>query len=76
MEPAAAATGGVDADDEHNWLEEVASDSNLEWVRAQNNVTLERLGNPEESPLYNRVLAILDRYAHASQSVCTSQLLN
>ena len=45
---------------EHDWLEEVASESNLDWVREQNKQTLSRLGNPEDCAVYDRVLAILD----------------
>ena len=54
------AGAAAEAVGEHDWLEEVASESNLEWVRAQNSDTLQRLGNPEEAPLYGRVLDILN----------------
>ena len=58
--PDVPSAAGAEAVGEHDWLEEVASESNLDWVRAQNADTLGRLGNPEETPLYGRVLAILD----------------
>ena len=52
---AGAAQGG-----EHDWLEDVTSERNLNWVRSQNADVLERLGDPTESPLYGRLLGILD----------------
>lgn len=36
------------------------NESNLDWVRAQNEASLERLGDPTKSPLYDRVLNILN----------------
>jgi len=47
-------------DGEHAYLEEVLGDRALTWVRAQNDVTLRELGNPESNPAYNQVLSILD----------------
>jgi prolyl oligopeptidase PreP (S9A serine peptidase family) len=57
---AAPKVAPAEAVGEHDWLEEVALESNLDWVRAQNADTLGRLGDPEQTPLYSRVLAILD----------------
>lgn len=49
----------MDKQGEHAWLEEVLGDRALGWVKSENNKTVSALGNPEGSPLYNRVLGIL-----------------
>ena len=48
---------------ENDWLEDVEKESNLDWVRQQNKATLDRLGNPEANPIYDRVLGILNSKA-------------
>jgi len=50
----------VDNGSEHDWLEDVTGAKPLDWVRERNADTLSRLGNPEDSPVYNRVLSILN----------------
>lgn len=45
---------------EHSFLENVLGDDALAWVGDQNKDALARLGDPSGSPLYNRVLSILD----------------
>ena len=47
-------------DGEHSFHEEVECDKALNWVRAQNAITLSRLGNPETNPAYQTVLEILN----------------
>lgn len=47
-------------DHENNFLEEVLGDKALSWVREQNAKCMVAVGNPESSPLYNRILGILD----------------
>ena len=42
------------------WLEDVDSDKALNWVRAQNANTFEKLGDPAKSPLYPRLKAIYE----------------
>ena len=46
-------------DGEHAWPEEVDGDRALEWVRAQNERAVERLGEPSKTALYERVYGIL-----------------
>jgi hypothetical protein len=45
---------------EHDDLKEVLSDSALEWVKDRNAHCVAQLGDPNRSPLYNKVLSILD----------------
>lgn len=47
-------------DGEHSFLEDVAGDSALSWVKARNVHAIDTLGKPESSPLYNKVLTILN----------------
>lgn len=42
------------------WLEEVQGEDALGWVREQNKVALDRIGDPEGSASYDRILSILD----------------
>lgn len=44
---------------EHAWLEDVLGERALDWVRKHNAETLERLGDPTGTPLFERVHAIL-----------------
>lgn len=46
--------------EEHSYLEEVLGDKAITWVKERNNHSINKLGNPERSPLYNKVLNILD----------------
>lgn len=45
--------------DENIWLEEVLGDRSLEWVKEQSEQAIKNLGEPKASPLYNRILSIL-----------------
>lgn len=45
--------------DENLWLEEVLGDRPLEWVKAQSDQAVSQIGEPKASPLYDRLLAIL-----------------
>ena len=47
-------------DGEHAWLEEVEGEEALAWVTERNAKALEALGDPTGTPLYERVLSILD----------------
>ena len=42
------------------WLENVTDSNALAWVRRRNDDTLTLFGEPEKSPLYSKILAILD----------------
>eukprot|EP01031_Cornospumella_fuschlensis_P042477 gene42477-51892_t len=42
------------------YLQEVQGAKALEWVRAQNKHCLQRLGDPSKSPVYDKILSILD----------------
>jgi prolyl oligopeptidase PreP (S9A serine peptidase family) len=44
---------------EHAWLEDVLGERALAWVRAHNQKTIEALGDPTGTPMYERVLNIL-----------------
>ena len=57
-------------DAENRFLEEVEGERAVAWVRRQNDRTLQALGDPSESPLFAKVLAILessDRIAHVER---------
>ena len=47
-------------DGEHKSYEEVMGAEALGWVKSVNENTIEMLGDPEESPLYQKILDILD----------------
>ena len=47
-------------DGEHSFLEEVAGDAALSWVKSRNSHAIDTLGQPETSPLYGQVLSILN----------------
>ena len=47
-------------DGEHSFLEDVGGDSALSWVKARNAHATDTLGKPESSPLYTKVLTILN----------------
>ncbi|CAE8693189.1 unnamed protein product, partial [Polarella glacialis] len=44
------------SEDPHGWLEELESAKVQAWVEAQNASTLQRFGNPKDSPLFRRLL--------------------
>lgn len=46
--------------DPHKWLEEVLGEKALEWVEARNAESIGALGDPKETELFRRILAILD----------------
>ncbi len=48
------------SDEPYSYLEEVESTESLEFATKANNVTLEQLGHPNESPLYQRILSVLE----------------
>ena len=47
-------------EDPYLWLEEVAGDKALAWVKAQNERSLKELGTPDQAALKKRLLAIYD----------------
>jgi prolyl oligopeptidase len=47
-------------DRENDFLESVLGEDALDWVKEKNKKCLEILGNPEKSPMYSRILNILD----------------
>ena len=47
-------------DGEHNFLKDVLGDEALGWVKQRNEHSIAQLGDPSESPLYDKVLSILD----------------
>ncbi len=47
-------------DGEHKFLEEVLGDDALNWVKLNNEKTLNDLGDPKDDALYPRILSILD----------------
>ena len=49
-----------DRDGEHSYLEDVLGDDALNWVKEQNNDSLNKLGDPKLDPMYDRILSILD----------------
>jgi len=55
----ARAAAWAEKDGEHAWLEEVDSERALEWVRSQNALALDSLGEPSGSQLYERIYGIL-----------------
>jgi prolyl oligopeptidase len=46
--------------EEHSYLEEVLGDKAITWVKDRNNHSLKNIGNPKDSPLYDKFLNILD----------------
>ena len=50
----------ISKDPENSFLEEVLSEEALTWVKEQNKYCLNKVGNPESSPFYPRVLSILE----------------
>ena len=54
------ASSTASSDDGRQWLEGVLDEAALSWVREQNRDTLARLGEPTASPMYERVLGILE----------------
>ena len=46
--------------DPHKWLEEVLGEKALEWVEGKNADAISALGDPKDSELYRRILAIYD----------------
>eukprot|EP00039_Didymoeca_costata_P024962 m.11957 g.11957 ORF g.11957 m.11957 type:complete len:708 (+) comp4563_c0_seq2:125-2248(+) len=51
---------GLGPEDPHEWLENVTSDSALDWAKERNAHALRTLGNPHESKTYEQILKILD----------------
>jgi len=47
-------------DGEHDYLKDVLGEKSLEWVKGRNVHSVNALGDPKESPLYDKVLSILD----------------
>jgi len=47
-------------DCEHEYLKEVEGDRAIEWVKSRNDHCIDHVGRPNDSPLYERVLSILD----------------
>jgi len=45
---------------EHAFLEEVHGESAIEWVKKRNESCIGAIGEPSESPMYGKVLSILD----------------
>jgi prolyl oligopeptidase len=45
---------------EHAFLEEVHGEAAIDWVKKKNDSCLAAIGEPTQSPMYDRVLAILD----------------
>lgn len=41
-------------------VDQVLGDKALSWVTAENTATVSKLGDPKESPLYDRILSILE----------------
>ena len=56
---ASAAFGDCD-DDPHRWLEDVEGDEALAWCRAQNDRSINAIGDPQESTTFHKILAIAD----------------
>ncbi len=50
----------LEVDGEHDYLKVVEGDSAISWVKSQNEVCLKHIGSSTESPLYNKILSILD----------------
>lgn len=50
----------IQKDGEHDYLKDVLGDQALNWVKERNEHSLNRLGDPSKSPLYDKVLSILD----------------
>ena len=50
----------LERDPENRFLEDVLGDQALDWVKGQNKICVDSVGNPENSPYYNRILNILD----------------
>ena len=46
--------------DKFQYLEEVSSEANLNWVKEQNKLTLQQLGDPSEKEIYKKILNALD----------------
>lgn len=53
----------MNRDGEHDTLKEVLGDSALNWVKQQGATCTAALGEPTESPLYPKILSILDSKA-------------
>lgn len=47
-------------DEENDFLQDVLGDRALSWVKQQNAETMQRLGDPTESPLYRAALGVLN----------------
>ena len=45
--------------DQHKWLEQVLGEEALTWVKAQNKHSVDFLGDPKDTPLYERVYQTL-----------------
>jgi prolyl oligopeptidase len=67
----AAAAAAADDDDPYIWLEDVESEESLNFARAANEDSLQKLGHPENSGAsYERILKVLesdDRIPHVSK---------
>lgn len=50
----------LERDGEHDYLKDVLGEKSLDWVKGRNVHSVAALGEPTESPLYNKVLSILD----------------
>ena len=46
--------------DPRRWLEDVEGAAQLDWVKAKNAEAISILGDPKASPVYDRILSILD----------------
>ncbi|KAJ1413298.1 hypothetical protein B484DRAFT_402083 [Ochromonadaceae sp. CCMP2298] len=60
MTPAEVVSYWESREGEHEYLKEVLGDKALGWVKGRNTHCLESLGDPAKSPLYSKVLSILD----------------
>jgi len=47
-------------DDPHFWLEEVLGEKQLAWVEEKNKQCLDQVGDPKETPTFERIKSILE----------------
>ena len=50
----------ADLTDPREWLEDVEGDTQLDWVKERNTEAVGRIGEPSDSPLYARLLDIME----------------
>jgi prolyl oligopeptidase len=55
-----AASTESDVADPHKWLEEVLGEKQLDWVKERNAEVIGALGDPKDTEMFRRILAILD----------------